>query len=223
MAARVQRLKVQRRLDEEKAVDRVIGQRIRDLRITRGLSQIAFGSVIGVTFQQVQKYERATNRVGPGKLAMLSEHFGVPISYFFSDGADCMEDDVASLASGQCSGSVSGGFTAREVRMIHMMRRAPSGIADQIRLLLKVVCPHGAEPEMNSAAERVAAPDREEVSNVDEKPRLAEAPPIAALPVKGLRPSPSRGAPPRHGDSESAVHRRRAAPRGAVWHPSDIR
>jgi len=59
---------------------------IRIQRLARGMSQIALADQIGITFQQVQKYEKGTNRVGSGRLARIAEIFELPIAVLF-DGA----------------------------------------------------------------------------------------------------------------------------------------
>ena len=64
-------------------VDTHVGQRIRDKRNERGMSQTEVANALGVTFQQVQKYERGTNRVGASRLFDLSRILSVPIQYFF--------------------------------------------------------------------------------------------------------------------------------------------
>ncbi|MBU6299678.1 MAG: helix-turn-helix transcriptional regulator [Alphaproteobacteria bacterium] len=67
------------------AVDTVIGARIRIYRQERNLSQVALGQRLGVTFQQVQKYETGSNRVGAARLLEISHHLGVPLVKFFPD------------------------------------------------------------------------------------------------------------------------------------------
>jgi transcriptional regulator with XRE-family HTH domain len=63
--------------------DRAVVLRIRALRQARGLSQVELGRLIGVTFQQVQKYETAANRIGAGRLARIAEIFDVPLTALF--------------------------------------------------------------------------------------------------------------------------------------------
>ena len=65
-------------------VDVEVGHRIRIERLSRGLSQTALDNQLGVTFQQVQKYEKGVNRVGAGRLTKIAEVLGVPVSTFFS-------------------------------------------------------------------------------------------------------------------------------------------
>lgn len=64
-------------------VDVHVGQRVRERRILLGMSQQKLGEALGITFQQVQKYEKGTNRIGCSRLFDLSEAQNVPISYFF--------------------------------------------------------------------------------------------------------------------------------------------
>jgi transcriptional regulator with XRE-family HTH domain len=66
------------------SVDVFVGEQLRFSRITRGLSQTALGNAVGVTFQQVQKYERGTNRIGASRLFAIAQVLGVPISSFFA-------------------------------------------------------------------------------------------------------------------------------------------
>jgi DNA-binding XRE family transcriptional regulator len=63
--------------------DVAVGHRIREFRKGSGLSQTALAEQIGVTFQQVQKYEKGVNRVGAGRLTHIARAFGVPITAFF--------------------------------------------------------------------------------------------------------------------------------------------
>lgn len=67
------------------AVDAHVGQRIRQRREWQNMSQTTLGEAIGVTFQQVQKYEKGVNRVGAGRLQQISKALKVEPSYFFED------------------------------------------------------------------------------------------------------------------------------------------
>jgi transcriptional regulator with XRE-family HTH domain len=60
-----------------------IGRKIRALRLQRGLSQSDLARGIGLTFQQVQKYEKGTNRVSAGRLQQIADFLGVPITFFY--------------------------------------------------------------------------------------------------------------------------------------------
>ncbi|WP_297323300.1 helix-turn-helix transcriptional regulator [uncultured Bartonella sp.] len=65
--------------------DIYVGSRIRLRRNMLGLSQEKLGEQLGITFQQVQKYEKGTNRVGASRLQAISEVLDVPVSYFFEE------------------------------------------------------------------------------------------------------------------------------------------
>src|SRR5580658_7481808 len=62
-----------------------VGSRVRLRRNMLGLSQEKLGEAIGLTFQQVQKYERGANRIGASRLHELSRVLDVPVSFFFDD------------------------------------------------------------------------------------------------------------------------------------------
>jgi transcriptional regulator with XRE-family HTH domain len=64
-------------------VDVHIGQKIRARRNLLGLTQTDLANAAAITFQQIQKYERGTNRVGASRLQQFSDALGVPPSYFF--------------------------------------------------------------------------------------------------------------------------------------------
>jgi transcriptional regulator with XRE-family HTH domain len=68
--------------------DAEIGQRVRTLRLQRGLSQTELGNLISVTFQQVQKYEKGTNRISAGRLQRIAEVLSVPVAFFFAAPGD---------------------------------------------------------------------------------------------------------------------------------------
>jgi len=71
-------------------IDVHVGARIRLRRTLMGLSQERLGELLGLTFQQVQKYERGANRVGASRLYDLSRVLDVPISFFFDDMPDVL-------------------------------------------------------------------------------------------------------------------------------------
>ncbi len=66
-------------------VDIHVGRRLRQRRALLGLSQDKLGRAVGLTFQQIQKYERGANRIGASRLLQLSRALAVPIAYFFED------------------------------------------------------------------------------------------------------------------------------------------
>jgi len=78
-------------------VDIHVGGRVRLRRTMLGMSQEKLGEAIGLTFQQVQKYERGTNRIGSSRLFELSKILDVPISFFFEE----MPPEVLGAARGR--------------------------------------------------------------------------------------------------------------------------
>ncbi|GAA5539687.1 MULTISPECIES: helix-turn-helix domain-containing protein [Brucella/Ochrobactrum group] len=66
-------------------IDVHVGSRIRLRRNMLGLSQEKLGENLGITFQQIQKYEKGTNRVGASRLQAISAILNVPVSFFFED------------------------------------------------------------------------------------------------------------------------------------------
>ena len=66
-------------------IDIHVGSRIRLRRTMLGMSQEKLGESLGITFQQIQKYEKGTNRVGASRLQNISSILNVPVSFFFED------------------------------------------------------------------------------------------------------------------------------------------
>src|SRR5216110_1807258 len=64
-------------------IDRHVGSRVRMRRMMLAMSQEKLGDALGLTFQQVQKYEKGTNRIGASRLQQISIILQVPVSFFF--------------------------------------------------------------------------------------------------------------------------------------------
>ena len=75
-------------------------------RMLIGMSQEKLGEALGLTFQQVQKYEKGTNRIGASRLYEIGAVLGVPIEYFFEG----LERGAASAANGQARGGLDVGM-----------------------------------------------------------------------------------------------------------------
>lgn len=86
--------------DKPNPIDVHVGARVRLRRTLLGMSQEKLGEAIGLTFQQVQKYERGANRVGASRLYDLSRVLDVPVAYFFEE----MGAAVASAAEARLGG-----------------------------------------------------------------------------------------------------------------------
>src|ERR1700675_2985603 len=81
-------------------VDKHVGSRVRMRRLMLDMSQEKLGSALGLTFQQVQKYEKGTNRIGASRLQHISQILKVPVSFFFEgvSGSGKQADDRSSKA-----------------------------------------------------------------------------------------------------------------------------
>jgi transcriptional regulator with XRE-family HTH domain len=66
-------------------VDKFIGDKIYQLRLANGFSRQQLAEMIGVTHQQLQKYEKGTNRIAAGRLLLISKALNKPVSYFYSE------------------------------------------------------------------------------------------------------------------------------------------
>jgi transcriptional regulator with XRE-family HTH domain len=110
-----------------------VGQRIRARRMAKGMSQTELGGLLGVTFQQVQKYEKGVNRVGAGRLVRVGEALEVPVSFFFG-GTDVGSDETRAIL----------GFldTAYSLRLLRAFTRIPqSDIQRSIVELVENIAP----------------------------------------------------------------------------------
>jgi transcriptional regulator with XRE-family HTH domain len=100
--------------------DMEIGKRIRALRLERGLSQTELGNLLGVTFQQIQKYEKGANRVAAGRLQRVAEALEVPITFFYAgntaESHETVESDTVDVGLGFLE-------TAGAVRLVRAFSR----------------------------------------------------------------------------------------------------
>ncbi len=84
-------------------IDKHVGQRLRSRRTLMGLSQEKLAESIGVTFQQVQKYERGTNRVSASRLYSFSKILNVSIDYFY-DGMEELKKPITGMSDNEQEG-----------------------------------------------------------------------------------------------------------------------
>jgi len=106
-------------------IDVFVGSRVRMRRLMAGLSQEKLADGLGITFQQVQKYEKGTNRIGASRLQAIADILGVHPSFFFQEG-----DDAAAR----------NGDTTREPSEISSFVSSKEGIALN-RAFLKITDP----------------------------------------------------------------------------------
>jgi transcriptional regulator with XRE-family HTH domain len=102
--------------EQNRAVDRHVGRRVRMRRLMLDMSQEGLGYVLGVTFQQVQKYEKGVNRISASRLHLLSQILQVPIPFFFEEvpgganGASVTSPDVNEFLSTSEGLALAGAF-----------------------------------------------------------------------------------------------------------------
>jgi len=76
-------MQLPRRRKAPNPIDQHVGSRVRMRRMMLAMSQQALGAALGLTFQQVQKYEKGTNRIGASRLQQISHILQVPVAFFF--------------------------------------------------------------------------------------------------------------------------------------------
>lgn len=130
------------------AVETYVGSRVRLRRTLLGMSQEHLGERLGLTFQQVQKYEKGANRISAGTLYQLSQILDVPVAFFY----DGFEDGSAEAASESADGSMTGEVAAadrdgvdpmkdrRVLRLIRNWRSVPPKVQDEVMSLLSALC-----------------------------------------------------------------------------------
>jgi transcriptional regulator with XRE-family HTH domain len=112
---------------KREAIDLALAKRIRVLRVAKGMSQTALGEALGVTYQQMQKYEAGMNRIGAGRLHKLANTLGVSINELFdlpkTESAKIGEmidtQQIARLIT--AFKALPGGHRTAVVRLIEMM------------------------------------------------------------------------------------------------------
>ena len=124
------------------SIDAHVGSRVRLRRMLIGMSQEKLGELLGLTFQQVQKYEKGANRIGASRLFDISQILAVPVSYFFDD----VPEEVAAqhrLSSGNGNGNGHGNGQYKDLESgPHMMEFVSSAEGFQlIRAYTKITDP----------------------------------------------------------------------------------
>lgn len=111
-------------------VDIHVGSRVRMRRTLLGMSQEKLGDALGLTFQQVQKYERGANRVGASRLFQISRILDVPVAFFFDEMAAEGTSAPASAQPGLAEDSAPSSFDPMAKRETLELVRAYYRIAD---------------------------------------------------------------------------------------------
>ena len=113
------------------ANDIAVGRRVRAQRLARNMSQSALAGALGITFQQVQKYEKGTNRISAGRLLRIAEVFGMPVKALFGSAAPSARHKTATLAFINRIGAMRLMRAYAAIRKPHM-KRALVELAEQI-------------------------------------------------------------------------------------------
>ncbi len=113
-------------------IDVEIGARLRQARVAAGFTQTELGGQLGISFQQIQKYEKGRNRIGGGRLYKIARVLGVKITYFF-DGVEHLLDAEAVPAGT----NELGAFDNRTIRAAHALANLPDeDIKEQVFRLI---------------------------------------------------------------------------------------
>jgi transcriptional regulator with XRE-family HTH domain len=108
-------------------IDRHVGSRVRMRRMLAGISQEKLGEALGLTFQQIQKYEKGANRISASRLQQISKKLEVPVSFFF-DGAPSGDATPAGLSESTSTAYISDFLATSEgVQLTKAFVRIKSG------------------------------------------------------------------------------------------------
>ena len=119
-------------------IDIHVGSRVRLRRTLMGLSQQSLGQALSLTFQQIQKYERGTNRIGAGRLMRIASALDVHPSYFFDD----MPEEIAGKGAARNHGAVPDlNYARRETHeLVRVFSRIDSNdVRGQLLALMRVL------------------------------------------------------------------------------------
>jgi len=158
-------------------IDVFVGRRARERRTLEGMSQTAVAEKLGLTFQQLQKYERGHNRISASRLYELAQIFDVPVSYFYEE----METSKAAPSRDET-------LTKRETLELvkAYYKITDPAVRDSIRRLVQAA----AKLEQSSATGRRRTPQAQEIefdkSKIDGRTKVGKAA-LAALKKRGRK------------------------------------
>ena len=127
-------------------IDIHVGARVRQRRILLGMTQTTLGKAVGLTFQQVQKYESGGNRISSSRLFEFSKILNVPVSHFFEEVAPEFATGRRKVARLKRNGSDEAGIDSRR-ETLELVRAyykiANDGIRREIRGMVKALASNG--------------------------------------------------------------------------------
>lgn len=103
-------------------VDIAVGHNVKLLRVQRGISQGELGEALGVTFQQVQKYEKGKNRISSGRLSAIANYFNIDVAVLFSGARNAEESGTIVLFSPEAVAVAQAYDKIQSVRVRHAIR-----------------------------------------------------------------------------------------------------
>ena len=109
-------------------IDQHVGARVRAARLEAGKSQTEVAESLSLTFQQVQKYEKGTNRISAGKLHELSRLFNTPVQFFFDGMADAMSRRGNSKGAAALDPLTRFGGTSDGIKIVMAFEKADSAL-----------------------------------------------------------------------------------------------
>ena len=104
-------------------LDAEIGRRVREARLVRGMSQTELGEALGITFQQIQKYERGLNRIGSGRLFKISQVLRLPVTYFY----DGLEEAGRAAPAAGLAPAADEPLASKTIRVARLLNDLPDG------------------------------------------------------------------------------------------------
>jgi len=134
-------------------LDAMVGAKIRMFRINRGMSQTALAERIGVSFQQVQKYEKGANRIGASRLSQIASVLGVTVGELFDPAQHlAVPDSPVHLLSEPGALRVLKAYLRTNSRMRLAIARLVESIADQKPAVRKAARKSGAQKSITKAS-----------------------------------------------------------------------
>lgn len=194
-----------------------IGERIRIRRTLLNLSQPELGKALGMSFQQMRKYETGASSVGAGQLCEIAKALDVPVSFFY-DGLD----GISAPAEPEVKERQDERFTHDELEVLTHYKAAPGFIQDAVRTLLGYIS--GQDRETGGTF-RTPDPVATPVSRPRGRPRKNAKAPDAAPPRESSSAGEASNEADAAGESGTAETGRKTRRRtyGATWSPLDIR
>ncbi|BCM82370.1 Cro/Cl family transcriptional regulator [Methylobacterium indicum] len=131
-------------------VDRHVGHRVRVRRLLIGVSQERLGDALGVTFQQIQKYEKGANRISASRLRQISEMLGVPVSFFY-EGAPRQDGARGDETGAEPTGDALAQdvlWTSQDLQLVRAFQRiGDNQVRRRIISLVEAIGTGGASPD----------------------------------------------------------------------------